>query len=495
MSEPKTRVLIVGGGPSGLAAAARLLEEGESRVSVRLATLGHHFGGKADSWRDAEGRLIDHGQHVVVGWYTEMKALLGRAGVDVSAHLVDNGGHTYVYEPRDGQVHDLELVRNPIAMLFRGLGFSGLSSEEKSNIAWFVISNFQAFFGTQDIEQFDDVCFTTWCLENGLLPSIVTTNAFLMSRTAQLNWPGEISTYSLLKAVREVGRDARSASYSFCDGGMSEVFWEPLVRYIAKLGGRLETMRKLLRLHLEGGRLSAVTLAEPDSAGHELPGRPTGLSPFEQSVPTKPGRRFFDDDFDHVICTIPATALQDLNPGDPALWSLPEFAKIKELRGVAPLALQVWHREHVTKCSSRVVAGLDGPLGFVVDNKHVIREYRYDPRYGAVLYFVGQEAGAETWSDERLLEKCLQNLTTIPGFERIDRAGVIHFRVIRNRSPDKLYFYTEPGIQKFRPHPKTSIPNFWLAGDWVRSELDFPCMEAAIRSGMATADLVLEFEG
>ncbi len=28
--------------------------------------------------------------------------------------------------------------------------------------------------------------------------------------------------------------------------------------------------------------------------------------------------------------------------------------------------------------------------------------------------------------------------------------------------------------------PRTCIPNFWLAGDWVRSELDFPFIEAAI---------------
>ena len=32
----------------------------------------------------------------------------------------------------------------------------------------------------------------------------------------------------------------------------------------------------------------------------------------------------------------------------------------------------------------------------------------------------------------------------------------------------------------------------WLAGDWVRSELDFPCMETAVRTGLAAADAVLK---
>ncbi|MCP4408526.1 MAG: hypothetical protein GY807_12330 [Gammaproteobacteria bacterium] len=100
--------------------AARVLEKGGSRrFRARLATLGHHFGGKASSWRDAEGRIIDHGQHIVVGWYYHMKGLLVRAGLDVGARLVSAAGHTYVYESRDDRVHDLALKRNPFHVLVR----------------------------------------------------------------------------------------------------------------------------------------------------------------------------------------------------------------------------------------------------------------------------------------------------------------------------------------------------------------------------------------
>ena len=136
---------------TGLAAAARVLERGGAeRYDVRVAVLGHHFGGKADSWHDSGGRLIDHGQHVVVGWYREMKALLRRAGVDVDAHRVSNRGHTYTYESRDGRVHDLALTRNPLRMLLRGLGYSGLTGAEKRSLAWFVMTNVGVFLHLQD---------------------------------------------------------------------------------------------------------------------------------------------------------------------------------------------------------------------------------------------------------------------------------------------------------------------------------------------------------
>ncbi len=488
----RNRVLVVGAGPAGLAAAARLLEEGQGRLDVRLVTLGHHVGGKADSWRDRKGRLIDHGQHVVLGWYREMKALLRRAGVDVEAHLVGNGGRTFFYEPRDEGVHELKVARNPLHVLLLALGYSGLSAGEKANIAGFVISNFASFAGGQDIEQFDDICFTAWCLQNGLSPSIVQTSAFYASRDAQLNWPGEISAYLMMQQMHVVGRDYRTTSYAFCDGGMSERFWGPLLRYIQGMGGEFRMMRKLTALELDGDRVSGAIFAEPESAGHHRVDRSEHRSAFEGPVPVKPETRALDQELDHVICTLPASAFRLLNPGDDRFWGIPEFARIQNVRSVAPLGLQVWHRERLTRRYDTVIAGLEGPLRYVIDNKHIIRDYRNNPRYGAVLYFVGQETGYEEWGDEDLLGLCLENVAKLPGFERIDRKGVDHYRIVRHRSPAKQYFLTEPGTLKYRPFVRTPISNLKLAGDWVRGELDFPCMETAVRSGIEAADAVLE---
>ncbi len=491
-SRPRTRVLVVGAGPAGLAAAARVLEKGGAhRYEVRVATLGHHFGGKADSWRDSTGRLIDHGQHIIPGWYHQMKALIRRAGVDVDAHLISNRGHTYTYEPRDGRVHDMSLARNPFVMLLRGLGFSGLTGAEKRNMAWFAMSNARVFLGLQDIEQFDDICFTAWCLANGLRASIVKTNVFRISRVGQMNWPREISAYSLLKTMREMGRDYRTAMYHYCDGGMSERFWDPIAAYIGRMGGRFEMMRKLVGLEVSGRRVRGAVFAEPDSNGHHLPSFDVNKPRFGPSVPTKPETRSVDTGFDHLISTLPVSAFQELSPGDKRFWARPEMGRLRKLRAVAPMAAQIWHRDSATRRYKSVISGLAGPLPILFDNKHVLREYRHNPKYGSVLYFAGQETGYEHWTDEQHLSRCFANLRLVPGFEHLTRSGMLHYRILRHRSTDKGYFLTEPGVQRFRPHARTSLDNLWLAGDWVRTELDFPCMETAVRSGIAAADLVL----
>ncbi len=486
----RPRVLVVGGGPAGLAAAERLLERAEGRVRVRLVTLGHHFGGKADSWRDPEGRLIDHGLHVIFSWYTAMKGLLRRAGVDVEAHLVPAGGHTIVYEPRDGRVHDLAFARNPALALHRALGYSGLTGAEKRSIARFILANLGVFLGARDLEPLDDLCFTAWCLSRGLAPSIVQTSVFRISRLAQLNWPGEISAYSMLRSIEAAGHDFRGTQYAFCDGGMSERFWQPLATHLACRGAELATLRKLVGLELAGRRVVAATFAEPDPAGHERAGQPRGRPVFDGKVPVKPRSEEQDRDFDHLICTLPATALQELSPGG-GLWRVPELARARELRGIASLAMQIWHREPVTKRYPSVIGGLEGPLAFTLDAKQVMREHREDPTSGSVIYLVGQETGYERLSDEEHLALALRDLSRLPGYEKIDRRGVLHYQVIRNRAAHKLYFNAEPGVQKFRPPSRTSLENLWLAGDWVKNELDFPCMEAAVRSGQEAADGVL----
>ena len=100
------KAVVVGGGPAGLAAAEALADEG---VDVTLATLGHNLGGKACSWTREDGLVAEHGQHVMLGFYKEMRALLRRCGVDPEATSVSNGGHFYIREDRDQRTHHLRL--------------------------------------------------------------------------------------------------------------------------------------------------------------------------------------------------------------------------------------------------------------------------------------------------------------------------------------------------------------------------------------------------
>lgn len=468
------KVVVVGGGPAGLAAAEDLAARGHA---VTLASMGHLLGGKACSWRDARGRVVEHGQHIVAGFYTEMAALLARCGVDMRATSVSGNLEFRIWEDRDEAAHYLHFDDSTAGTLWDGLRYTGMSLGEKlAFAAVFAIGAAEMAGGVP--EHFDDECLTAWCLQRGLPDSFVRTNAFRCTREAQLNWPGEISAYAMLKAIRVMGRDWHTAEARFPGGGMSELWWERIGARVEALGGKVVRLRKLVGIEVEGGRLTALRFAEPLAHPPD--------APHQGPVPSGPEERWTD--FDAAVIAVPPPCLQELLP--PEIAALPGLSGVSRLTTVAPLAMQVWHRASVTEGPRTVVCGLPEPLGFVVDNKPNYPHLRDDASIGASLHFVGQEALFEDWDDEALLDRALEGVRRIPGWEGFDRAGVLDFHVVRSRGPHRRYWNAEPGSLAFKPHARTPVAGMVLAGDWIRTELDFPCMENAVRSGRQAAALV-----
>jgi squalene-associated FAD-dependent desaturase len=72
------RVAVVGGGWAGLAAAVRAVEAGRS---VTLMEMAPHWGGRARAV-EHDGLVLDNGQHILIGAYTETLALMRQVGAD-----------------------------------------------------------------------------------------------------------------------------------------------------------------------------------------------------------------------------------------------------------------------------------------------------------------------------------------------------------------------------------------------------------------------------
>lgn len=474
----KTQIIVVGTGPAGLAAAERLLTEAGDRLDVRVLTLGHHLGGKAASWRDRDGRVVEHGQHVVLGFYKQLRALLRRSGVDPADTLVPSNGEYLYWEDRDQQAHRLYVGDFLPKLLDRWVRYSGFTRQEKDAVTAWVI-NLVLTLGVPVPEDLDDLCFTAWALSQRLPASVAATNLFRANREVQLNWPGEISAYSMLKTLQAATRDPGRHLTAYPAGGMTELWWEPIARRIEALGGRFERRSKLVGI--EGSaRLERLVFATPRPHG---PGER-----YDGPVPTLDGSERVVEP-DAAIVAIPPPCVQAALT--PALRGRPGLSGIGRLTTVAPLGLQIWHREKSGAQPGVIVGGLEPPLGFVMDNGATYPELRHDRRAGAALHFAGQVTGFEDASDVELVDRALASLHRVPGFEHLDREGVLGYRVLRHTGPRSRYWNAEPGSGAFKPQPRTPLPGLYLAGDWVKSKLDFPCMETATRSGREAAGLLL----
>jgi zeta-carotene desaturase len=68
-------------------------------------------------------------------------------------------------------------------------------------------------------------------------------------------------------------------------------------------------------------------------------------------------------------------------------------------------------------------------------------------------------------------------------FPSLTSARIIRMKIVKERAAT---FLPKPGIDAHRPSARTSIPNFFLAGDWTDTGLP-ATIEGAVRSGMAAA--------
>jgi hypothetical protein len=481
----KTRVLVIGAGPAGLAAAARLLERGRDRLAVRVVHMGHHVGGKAASYVDAQGRKTEHGWHMVLGFYDRMRALMRSAGVDPSRELATMGCVSHPYEPWSGRVHTLNGSGDRASFAARFATYDGMPLGDRLAFGKLMAHAYAVAWSGEDLTKHDDVCWSTWAVERGLPPHVTRYSLFRTFREAYFNFPEQISAYHVLKTLTLMDGAKRAEAF-VCRGGWSDRVWGPIARHVEARGGTIEPYTMALDWVYEGRRITGVRVASPDGRGHD-----EGASAWKTpAIPHLEGSERVVDDFDVVVSTIPHAVFVKMNAGDRRMWDSSYFSRLKNLRSAATVSMRVRTRGASLPFRGPVF-GLPAPLGIAVDmTPYLDRDPERQPG-GTEIHFVGQERGFESWSDEQIVEATIDNFERAGGAGTIRGAGIAEVEIHRNRSDFERLLLCEPGVNQFRPGPLTPFTNLFLAGDWVRNDVDVICMEGAIASGQAAADHVL----
>jgi len=104
--------LIIGGGLAGLSCAVELAEAG---ANVEIVEADAILGGKASSWRDADGDIVDFGQHVVTPLYEHLLGLLERIGAS-DGILWKDGDYYLAF--RGGRVDAIRVADLPAPLHF-----------------------------------------------------------------------------------------------------------------------------------------------------------------------------------------------------------------------------------------------------------------------------------------------------------------------------------------------------------------------------------------
>jgi uncharacterized protein with NAD-binding domain and iron-sulfur cluster len=485
----KKKVLVVGGGPAGLGAAIRLLEQARDQVEVTLVHQGHHLGGRAASYTDAQGRVVEHGIHMMFGFYKRLRALMVRAGLSLDKSLikVDTLGH--LWEDWSQSVHELQMGK--LGGVIPHVGYDGVHDDDKLDFLSFMAS---AYVASRDsgIEQHDDLCFRQWAIEAGLDPKHSHYGLFRTLRQPYFNYPHAVSAYHVLQAFNLMSTPEDAAIW-YVRGGFSDVVWDPIGRYYTDvLGGALIPFTMVTGWEYDGRRITGVRASRPDGAGHHDGTTSWQRRPPHTQLPRAIGSDQVFRDFDIVVSAVPHTVFQSFNRDDERMWQSPYFKRLLNIRSVETLSMTIQTRKPVMG-DVHGMLGFPPPMGNVANMKEVWDHLRDDPDCASYLYLSGTGARYEHWTDEQIIEHTVDFLSSVPGMGDVRQADIAHIEFHRNHADFERLVLTEPGINQFRPEgPRTPFSNLFVAGDWVRNEIDLVVsMEGALQTGYNAADEIL----
>jgi squalene-associated FAD-dependent desaturase len=432
------RVLILGGGLAGLAAATALAPRG---LRVALVESKGRLGGRAGSFQDPlSGQLIDACQHVSMGCCTNLAHFCRTLGID---HLLEPQRCLYFMTP-DRRVSRFRADAWPAPLhLLRSFASAHyLSPTEKLRVAW----------GLSQLQRDgdgDDPPFQDWLARHRQTPRTVDRFWGLVLVSALNETPDRIG----LRYARKVFVDGflthrRGFEVEVPSVPLGRLYGEELTGWLDRHGIELLLQRSARQLAIEDSRVARLDLRHGTSL-----------------------------EADWYISAVPFDRLLDILP--PAVVDTqPYFANLRQLATSPITSVHAWFDRPATRLPHVVLLDCVGQWVFNRGESSA-GEYYLQVVVSAARQFRG--LGREE-VERRVVEE-LRRL-----FPALAPARLLRAKVVTEHAAT---FSAVPGVDRWRPVQTSPIENLLVAGDWTQT--GWPAtMEGAVRSGYLAAEALLE---
>jgi squalene-associated FAD-dependent desaturase len=451
------RVVIVGGGLAGLAAASALAPRG---FAVTLVESRPRWGGRASSFIDrTTGEEVDNCQHVALGCCTNFLHFCRIVGIE---RFFERENRLTFIGP-DGGASELSATNLPAPLhLFPAFGRLGfLTWRDK----WRLALGLSALART-DPAKGGTESFLEWLERHGQPRAVIESFWHVVL----------VSALSETLDRIDVGHARKVFVDSFLRNRHGWEVWLPTVSLGELYGAVVEGW---LAAHGVACRLQCgVRQVTAENVANGSPSRASG-------VELRSGEFLAADD---VILATPQFLLADLLPDS---WRAnPEFAMASALQTAPISSVHLWFDRPITALRH---ATFVGRLCQWLFNRSAIQgESAAKGENGAACYYqVVISASREVTSrpQDETIRAVTAELAAL--WPVVREARLVHARLVTEH---KAVVSMLPGVEKSRPTQNTSIANLHLAGDWTQT--GWPgTMEGAVRSGYLAAESVLRRHG
>jgi squalene-associated FAD-dependent desaturase len=442
--------VVVGGGFAGLSAAVRLTQLG-ARVLVLEARA--RLGGRATAFADRDtGELVDNGQHVLIGCYTETFAFLGEIGASGNVRFEPRLSVTMI--DRAGRTSRLECpaLPPPLHLLAGVFEWDALRWADRLAVMQMAgpIRRARRQFtrGASAIAASPGETVEAWLVRNGQTPRI-REMLWEPLALAALNQPvSQAAAPTFARVLAEMfGSDPQASAIVLPAKPLHLMYAEPAREYLERQGGSVRTGAPA-RITIAGGANRSV---EIEALGQRW--RP-----------------------DVTISAVPWFALGDLMGGDTsALTGV--LRNANQMASSPIVTVNLWFDRDVLADVHASFVGLPGrSMQWVFDKRAV---FGGDASHLSLVSSGASPLVALT-NAELIANAHDELLDALPA---VRGASLIRSTVVRE---PRATFSLAPG-QPVRPQVSTPVRGLYLAGDWIDTGLP-ATIESAVRSGHRAAE-------
>ncbi|MFQ5860783.1 MAG: FAD-dependent oxidoreductase, partial [Dehalococcoidia bacterium] len=252
------RVLVLGGGLAGIAAACHLVERG---LRVTLVEKRPYLGGRAFSFTDPEtGCQVDNGQHVFLGCCTQYIQLLQKLGTQEQAFLQPRFSMKVVDPQGRAELLASAFLPAPFHLLPALLRYPYLTWGERLRV---VTTLGRIRFTDHRHPSLEGETFAHWLRRHGQSERAIRSFWNLIVLPALNDDIAQVSAAMGLMVFQEgVLKGRHSANIGYARVGLSALMGDAAQRYLGQQDAQLLLGKSVQQLLYQDERITGVTLAD-----------------------------------------------------------------------------------------------------------------------------------------------------------------------------------------------------------------------------------------